>query len=150
MEVTENDYLLPEVREILKLSDIEKCNHIRASHWVGYMRAYNCLDKLEELRDYPKTTRMPNLLIIGPTNNGKSMIIEYFKSKRSNLTDSPLAEIILDKSSGIIGEMATLIKRAAIFAVMNYEERITEKIINKISFQSPSERAKLFEGELIT
>ncbi|MBP6918808.1 MAG: TniB family NTP-binding protein [Legionellaceae bacterium] len=35
--------------------------------------------KLEALISHPKRQRMPNLLIVGPTNNGKSMIIEKFR-----------------------------------------------------------------------
>ena len=34
--------------------------------------------KLNWLFSHPKKQRMPNLLIVGPTNNGKSMIIEKF------------------------------------------------------------------------
>ncbi len=36
------------------------------------------LTRLETLYDWPGKQRMPNLLLIGPTNNGKSMIIERF------------------------------------------------------------------------
>ena len=34
---------------------------------------------MEDLLTFPKRTRMPNLLIVGPTNNGKTMIVEKFR-----------------------------------------------------------------------
>ena len=34
---------------------------------------------LEDLLTFPKRTRMPNLLLFGPTNNGKTMIVEKFR-----------------------------------------------------------------------
>jgi hypothetical protein len=34
---------------------------------------------MENLLSFPKRTRMPNVLLIGPTNNGKTMIVEKFR-----------------------------------------------------------------------
>lgn len=34
---------------------------------------------MEVLYTFPVRQRMPNLLLVGPTNNGKSMIIEKFR-----------------------------------------------------------------------
>ena len=51
------------------------------------------MTRLEEHINWPSKQRMPNLLIIGPTNNGKSTIIEKFRRKysvgepRKNLVD---------------------------------------------------------------
>lgn len=53
--------------------------HIRADRWLGYARADAALEVLEELLDFPQRTRMPNLLLVGPTNNGKTMIVEKFR-----------------------------------------------------------------------
>lgn len=77
--VTANlDHLLPEVRELFKLSRVERLTHIKKDVWIGYSLAIEALMKLRELFDHPRRQRMPNLLIIGSTNNGKSMIIERF------------------------------------------------------------------------
>lgn len=57
----------------------ERIWRIRADHWIGYTRAQSALHRLEELFSWPRKQRMPNLLIIGPTNNGKSMIVEKFR-----------------------------------------------------------------------
>ena len=61
------------------LPDAERIARIRAERWIGYSRAREALAKLEELLTHPVRQRMPNLLLIGPTNNGKSMLIEKFR-----------------------------------------------------------------------
>ena len=37
------------------------------------------LAAMDDLLSFPKRTRMPNLLLVGPTNNGKTMIVEKFR-----------------------------------------------------------------------
>src|SRR2546428_5547198 len=61
------------------LPDVERIARIRAERWIGYSRAREALAKLEDLLTHPMRQRMPNLLLIGPTNNGKSMLIEKFR-----------------------------------------------------------------------
>jgi type II secretory pathway predicted ATPase ExeA len=65
----------------LVLSDAARINHINCEHWIGYTRAAQILDNLEYLLTFPKKHRMPNLLIVGDTNNGKTMIVERFQQK---------------------------------------------------------------------
>lgn len=73
------DHLIEPVRPIALQSGYDRIQHIRSSNrWFGYKRAEEALYKLRQLIEYPKCQRMPNLLIIGPTNNGKSTIIEKF------------------------------------------------------------------------
>ena len=62
-----------------RLPDGERVARIRAERWIGYSRAVEALARLEALYEWPTRQRMPNLLLIGPTNNGKSMIIEKFR-----------------------------------------------------------------------
>ena len=58
----------------------ERLAHLRASHWIGYGRASQALAQLEEMLAYePGQVRPRNLLIVGPTNNGKTMIAERFR-----------------------------------------------------------------------
>lgn len=54
---------------------------IRGTRWIDYSLAHSIVDKLEDLMTAPKIHRMPNLLIIGETNNGKSMIVNRFASR---------------------------------------------------------------------
>ena len=309
--ITEQDYLLPEVRALLYEPLAEKIKHVESDHWICYEKADDCLSKLDRLLHHPKILRMPNLLIIGATNNGKSMIIEKFRKKypksqltsfemeqkktdcklsmpvlviqmpavpsirrfclailnelelryslydryhiaplerevlddlkrfdvrmlvideihnilagpkrlqieflnllrflgnslqiplvgvgtkeaylairsdpqlenrfepfilptwtnnieykrllssfvslmplglESKLAESPLAEIILERSEGIIGEMARLIKAAAIWVLYTSEVRISERVLRLVDFHSPSKRKQMFEDELI-
>lgn len=72
-------HLHPGAREHALLPDDERVRRVRAERWIGYPRATAALRRLDELWDWPSRQRMPNLLIAGPTNNGKSMIIEKFR-----------------------------------------------------------------------
>ncbi|WP_186650469.1 TniB family NTP-binding protein [Fluviispira vulneris] len=73
------EHLIPQMRKIVLLPNEERIAHIRADRWIGYSKAQEAISKLQKLIDHPKRQRMPNLLIVSPTNNGKSMIIEKFK-----------------------------------------------------------------------
>lgn len=74
-------HLTKEARAILDLSDYDRIIRIQADRWIGYPVAKKVLTRLEEHINWPSKQRMPNLLIIGPTNNGKSTIIEKFRRK---------------------------------------------------------------------
>jgi hypothetical protein len=65
----------------LALSDGERIQHIRKARWIGYGRAKEVLEKLEDLLVHPPQPRMPNMLIIGETNNGKTMLVTKFREK---------------------------------------------------------------------
>ncbi|MGG7655408.1 TniB family NTP-binding protein [Kocuria rosea] len=72
-------HLHPTARAIARLPVDERLAHVRADRWIGYPRATAALERLEELYGWPGKQRMPNLLLLGATNNGKSMIIEKFR-----------------------------------------------------------------------
>lgn len=72
-------HLAPEAQRLALLPGPERVQHVRADRWIGYTRAGEALARLEGLLTTPGRQRMPNLLLIGPTNNGKSMIIEKFR-----------------------------------------------------------------------
>ncbi len=67
--------------QTLELTDKERIEKIRSSRWIGYTTAKKILDKLDDLLTHPKTHRMPNMLIVGETNNGKTMIVNRFHSQ---------------------------------------------------------------------
>jgi len=56
-----------------------RIRRIRTDRWIGYARAKAVLAALEDLLSFPKRMRMPNHLLVGPTNNGKTMIVEKFR-----------------------------------------------------------------------
>ena len=72
-------HLLPSVQAQARLPAQERIRHVRAERWIGYPRALVALERLETLFAWPSRQRMPNLLLLGPTNNGKSMLIEKFR-----------------------------------------------------------------------
>lgn len=72
-------HLLPSVQPISALSPQERMDWLKTDRWIGYTQAEEALSKLEDLFKHPKRVRMPNMLIVGPTNNGKTMIVEKFK-----------------------------------------------------------------------
>ncbi len=61
-----------------QLPDEMRINFINSEHWIHYTQAQQVLTKLKDLINFPKRSRMPNLLIISPTNNGKTMLIKQF------------------------------------------------------------------------
>lgn len=71
-------HLKPEVVEYLNLSEAERIDKIRSPRWIGYPEARKIRARLEDLLTYPKSHRMPNLLIVGDTNNGKTMLVNRF------------------------------------------------------------------------
>src|SRR5208282_2304984 len=74
----EFDHLFPAVRPIAALGAEERVRRIRADRWVDYPLAREALAKLEELIAFPPRARMPNLLIVGASGMGKTMIVEKF------------------------------------------------------------------------
>lgn len=84
-------HLLPKVAAYLERPDAERIIYIRSPRWIGYPRAQQILDQLESLLTHPKSHRMPNLLIIGDTNNGKTMLVKRF-CKRHKPEDNPDGE----------------------------------------------------------
>lgn len=50
----------------------------RKFKWIGYTNATQILKKMEDSVNYPKSIRMPNLLIVGDSNNGKTALLTKF------------------------------------------------------------------------
>ncbi len=78
-DLVDLSHLTPAAQRIAVLPAAERVAHVRADRWIGYTRANAALTRLEALFEWPSKQRMPNLLLLGPTNNGKSMIVEKFR-----------------------------------------------------------------------
>jgi hypothetical protein len=78
--VVSSDYahLHPATRAFADENAESRIRRIRTDRWIGYARAQTSLAMLEELLAFPQRLRMPNVLLVGPTNNGKTMIVEKF------------------------------------------------------------------------
>lgn len=59
----------------------QKINQVRSNRWINYPKAKEVMFELEQLLNFPRIHRMPSMLLVGDTNNGKSMIINRFKYK---------------------------------------------------------------------
>jgi len=55
--------------------------------WIGYTRAVAIRQQMEELLNHPRMHRMPNLALIGETNNGKSMLLNNFARRHDPTLD---------------------------------------------------------------
>lgn len=94
MTTSENDVAIaparvsPAALAAMELPLAEREAHIRKKKWFGYQLASETLDKLEDLLTYPRSDRMPNLLITGETNNGKTSLIKEF-IRRYPAQDNP-------------------------------------------------------------
>jgi ATP-dependent Clp protease ATP-binding subunit ClpA len=65
---------------------LERMNDAKSTRWIGYPRALEALDLMDDLICHPKRHRMPNLMLVGESNNGKTMIINRFKEMNSSFT----------------------------------------------------------------
>lgn len=74
-------HLSASAAEALALTDAERIERIRSPRWIGYPRTKAILAKLEDLLTWPKSHRMPNMLLVGDTNNGKTMLVQRFRAK---------------------------------------------------------------------
>lgn len=63
---------------------------IQRPFWIGYPKVQTIMQKMEEIINYPKMHRMPNLAIIGETNNGKTMLLKTFCRRHAPTEDAYL------------------------------------------------------------
>ena len=70
--------LIPKSLEYLDKTNEERIEYIKKERFIVYPSAKKILDKLEELLIEPKKTRMPCLLIVGDSNNGKTSVVKKF------------------------------------------------------------------------
>jgi hypothetical protein len=73
------EHLQPATRILAMQSANKRLASLNVEHWIGYSRAQQILAQLESLiATEPNKLRPQNLLIVGPSNNGKTMIAEKF------------------------------------------------------------------------
>ena len=76
--MSDNQHIRPDFRHVLTQSDKERLQFIEQPRWLQYATAKAILGRLEWLLNFPKRSKMPNLLIIGDSNNGKTSIVDAF------------------------------------------------------------------------
>lgn len=72
------DHLTEIAKSYLKLSKSERIEYICSPRWIGYTKSQDVITKLTDLQSYPARHRMPNMLIVGDSNSGKTAIAERF------------------------------------------------------------------------
>ncbi len=77
--MSENSHLNPMAQSWLTLTPGERIFQMEKDMWVGYSQAKLVIDRLEQLLAHPTISRMPNLLLVGRTNNGKTQILKRFR-----------------------------------------------------------------------
>jgi hypothetical protein len=77
--MSEFTHLAEPLRAEVELPVEERLARARYPKWIGYTRAQELLQMMQELLHHPRIHRMPNLLIVGETNNGKTVIVNRFQ-----------------------------------------------------------------------
>lgn len=72
-------HLEPAVRDVMSFPTEERVAFAQQDRWIGYTRAQEAIHALSDLLSHPRTVRMPNLLLVGESGNGKTTIIEKFR-----------------------------------------------------------------------
>jgi Cdc6-like AAA superfamily ATPase len=89
------EYLSKEAQKALSLSDKDRIKYINSDKWISYGRYSEILNQMADLLDYPKSNRMPNLIIIGDTNNGKSAILNRFANQHKAYRETSESNLVL-------------------------------------------------------
>lgn len=89
------EHLSQETKELLLLSNTNRIYSIQNSKWIGYSRAKEILGRMEDLLHHPPTHRMPNLLIVGDTNNGKTVLVNKFTSMHQPFLKEEDGELVI-------------------------------------------------------
>ena len=79
MAATEFLHLPRDVRPLAALDSAARVAHIRAERWVQHAVADRVLGYLQEALTQPRRERMENILLIGESGMGKTMLIRKFE-----------------------------------------------------------------------
>ena len=96
------EHIHPEFRHLLALSAQERIAFMDHPRWIGYTLANRTIESLRGLMEKPTRPRMPNLLIVGEPNNGKTTIIRRFMDLHGqgfvNENAEPVKPVILTEA----------------------------------------------------
>lgn len=93
------EHIHPAFRHIVGLSNQERLEFLDQPRWMGYPVAQKIHDTLVSSMNKPVKPRMPNLLLIGEPNNGKTTIIRRFRDMHGDghvdLESNPFKPIVI-------------------------------------------------------
>jgi archaellum biogenesis ATPase FlaH len=120
---------------VLSLSDKQRINFLNEPRWIGYPTAQKLIELLRHMMELPTRARMPNLLIVGDSNNGKTTIIDRFKELHGkgyvNENAEPVKPVIIVESPPTSDEKALY---ASILEEFWTPYRVTDSVI-KLRYQ---------------
>lgn len=87
-------HLTDKAREFLEKSNSERISFIRGYKWIGYSRAQEALKRFNDLLTQPPIPRMPNLLLIGEGNNGKTNLVERFQMANQAIINEEQSKVV--------------------------------------------------------
>ena len=99
-----NDFkhIHPDFRHIMGLPAKERIAFMDHPRWIGYFMANRIIETMRGLMEKPARPRMPNLLIVGEPNNGKTTIVRHFMELHGqgyvNEDADPVKPVILAES----------------------------------------------------
>jgi len=89
----EYKHLSEKARALINVPESERLSHLHKRIFIPHPRAQAILDEMEDLLVHPKVNRMPNLLLIGRSNNGKTELLQEFL-RRHPAKDRPTMDTI--------------------------------------------------------
>ncbi|SMG42613.1 TniB protein [Marivirga sericea] len=81
------DHIKRDLIPLLNKSKQERISFILNDLWIGYPRAHEILNKLNFLLRHPRINRMPSMLLVGETNNGKTVLLKKFINENKPFLD---------------------------------------------------------------
>ena len=78
--MTEYPHISPQFVDIMFKSDAERIDFMDYPRWVDYRAGRALLDILDGLLRKPERPRMPNLIVVGESNSGKTTVVHRFKN----------------------------------------------------------------------
>jgi Bacterial TniB protein len=88
-----NNDLNPKQSGLSEPTNIERIIAIESFKWINYPRSIEVLDKMNQLLRVSTKDRMPNMLLIGDTNNGKTAILKRFVKQNPSFVKEDTGQI---------------------------------------------------------
>ncbi|OUD34751.1 TniB family NTP-binding protein [Flavobacterium sp. FPG59] len=76
-------------------SDSERVMSIKKPKWIGYSQANSILSRFDELLNYPVNHRMPNILLVGDSNNGKTALLNKFLKVNQSFVEEETSKLVV-------------------------------------------------------
>lgn len=72
--------LVPRIEAALGLPPESRIRLVQEERWIGYGAARRVISGMERLLQHPKVPRMPNMIVVGASGNGKTAVVRRFRN----------------------------------------------------------------------